>query len=122
MFFSGLRGAMAFAISIRNVSTTTRQMILTATSIIVIITVIFCGGLTPKMIEVLHIESQEEIDLSKSKKDIKKEKNDDNDKKSPIKKFILKLGLFKIWHGFDATFMKPLLTHYRPSLIESNFY
>jgi sodium/hydrogen exchanger-like protein 6/7 len=55
MFFSGLRGAMAFALAIRNTSTKARQLILTTTSIIVIVTVIFCGGLTSKMLIWLKI-------------------------------------------------------------------
>jgi solute carrier family 9 (sodium/hydrogen exchanger), member 6/7 len=56
MTFSGLRGAVAFALSIRNTSTNSRQLILTTTSTIVIVTVVFCGGLTRKMIEWLKIE------------------------------------------------------------------
>jgi sodium/hydrogen exchanger-like protein 6/7 len=56
MFFSGLRGAMAFALAIRNTSTKARQLILTTTSIIVIVTVIFCGGLTNKMLTWLKIK------------------------------------------------------------------
>ena len=56
MSFSGLRGAVAFALSIRNTSTNARQLILTTTSTIVIVTVIFCGGLTRKMVEWLKIE------------------------------------------------------------------
>ena len=56
LFFSGLRGAMAFALAIRNTSTQARQLILTTTSIIVVITVIFCGGLTSKMVSWLKIK------------------------------------------------------------------
>jgi sodium/hydrogen exchanger-like protein 6/7 len=44
MFLTGLRGAIAFALSIRNTLTVSRQMILTTTLLIVIVTVIFCGG------------------------------------------------------------------------------
>lgn len=57
MFFSGLRGAMAFGLAIRNTSTDSRQLILTTTLVIVIITVIVCGSLTKKMAEWLGIES-----------------------------------------------------------------
>jgi sodium/hydrogen exchanger-like protein 6/7 len=55
MVFSGLRGAMAFALAIRNTSTQARRLILTTTSIIVIVTVIGCGGTTNKVIKWLGI-------------------------------------------------------------------
>ena len=55
MFFSGLRGALAFALAMRNTSTQARKLILTTTSIIVISTVILCGGLTSKMLIWLKI-------------------------------------------------------------------
>lgn len=44
LFFSGLRGAIAFALAIRNTLSVARQTLLTTTSVIVIITVIICGG------------------------------------------------------------------------------
>ena len=44
MFLSGLRGAIAFALAIRNTLSASRQMILTTTILIVAVTVIFCGG------------------------------------------------------------------------------
>lgn len=56
LFFSGLRGAMAFALAMRNTSTQARQLILTTTSIIVVVTVIVCGGLTNKMLYWLKIK------------------------------------------------------------------
>jgi sodium/hydrogen exchanger-like protein 6/7 len=63
MVFSGLRGAMAFALAIRNTSTQARKLILTTTSIIVISTVILCGGLTSKMLSWLGIRYFEKINL-----------------------------------------------------------
>ena len=56
MFYSGLRGAMAFALAMRNTSTQARKLILTTTSTIVILTVILCGGSTSKMIDWLNIK------------------------------------------------------------------
>jgi solute carrier family 9 (sodium/hydrogen exchanger), member 6/7 len=44
MFFAGLRGAMSFALAIRNTVSDARQIMLTCTSLIVICTVIFQGG------------------------------------------------------------------------------
>lgn len=42
--FIGLRGAMSFALAIRNTVSDARQTMLTATSLIVIFTVIIQGG------------------------------------------------------------------------------
>ena len=44
LFFAGLRGAMSFALAIRNTVSKERQTMLTCTSLIVINTVIFQGG------------------------------------------------------------------------------
>lgn len=57
LLFSGLRGAMAFALAIRNTSTQARRLILSTTLVIVIITVIICGGLTGKMLEWLKLNT-----------------------------------------------------------------
>merc|ERR1712106_526290 len=46
MMFSGLRGAIAFALAIRNTLSEGRQMILSTTLVIVIVTVIINGGST----------------------------------------------------------------------------
>ncbi len=56
MVFSGLRGALAFALAIRNTSTKARQLILTTTLVVVIVTVIVFGGLTHKVAQLLKIQ------------------------------------------------------------------
>jgi len=55
MMFSGLRGAIAFALAIRNTITESRQMILSTTLLIVIITVIINGGSANSVLKWLGI-------------------------------------------------------------------
>lgn len=53
--FIGLRGAIAFALAIRNTQTEERQLIFTTTLIIVMATVLVCGGLTTLALQCLKI-------------------------------------------------------------------
>jgi sodium/hydrogen exchanger-like protein 6/7 len=55
MMFSGLRGAIAFALAIRNTVTESRQMILSTTLLIVIVTVIVNGGSTMSVLTWLGV-------------------------------------------------------------------
>ncbi|XP_013382889.1 sodium/hydrogen exchanger 6 isoform X1 [Lingula anatina] len=55
MMFSGLRGAIAFALAIRNTLTPARELMFTTTLLIVILTVILCGGFTTQMLQWLRI-------------------------------------------------------------------
>merc|ERR1719445_2489343 len=55
MMFSGLRGAIAFALAIRNTITESRQMILSTTLLIVIVTVIINGGSANSVLKWLGI-------------------------------------------------------------------
>lgn len=50
LFFAGLRGAMSFALAIRNTVSDARQAMLTTTSLIVILTVIIQGGAASKLL------------------------------------------------------------------------
>lgn len=54
-FFVGLRGAMSFALAIRNTVSEARQAMLTTTSMIVIVTVIVQGGASNFLLNWLHI-------------------------------------------------------------------
>ncbi|EDV22044.1 uncharacterized protein TRIADDRAFT_11431, partial [Trichoplax adhaerens] len=55
MLFAGLRGAIAFALAIRNTSSESRQLMFTTTLMIVFATVIFNGGGTGQMLSLLKI-------------------------------------------------------------------
>lgn len=55
LFFAGLRGAMSFALAIRNTVSDARQTMLTTTSLIVIITVIVQGGASSYLLDLLKI-------------------------------------------------------------------
>ena len=49
---------MAFALASRNTVSMARQMFLTTTSLISIVTVIFCGGLTAPLLTRLQVTKQ----------------------------------------------------------------
>uniref|UniRef100_A0A669C8Q6 Sodium/hydrogen exchanger n=1 Tax=Oreochromis niloticus TaxID=8128 RepID=A0A669C8Q6_ORENI len=99
MMFAGLRGAMAFALAIRDTATYARQMMFTTTLLIVFFTVwVFGGGTTP-MLSWLHIrlENQSAAEgQSKTKQE--------------------SAWLFRLWYTFDHNYLKPILTHSGPPL------
>ena len=55
--YAGLRGAIAFALAIRNTDDDQMRLIFSTTLVIVITTVVVCGGLTTQMLEWLKIRS-----------------------------------------------------------------
>ncbi|KAF3841061.1 hypothetical protein F7725_006923, partial [Dissostichus mawsoni] len=55
MMFAGLRGAMTFALSIRDTATYARQMMFSTTLLIVFFTVWICGGGTTPMLSLMSI-------------------------------------------------------------------
>nr|XP_022288094.1 sodium/hydrogen exchanger 9-like isoform X12 [Crassostrea virginica] len=115
MMFSGLRGAIAFALAIRNTSTEPRQIMVSATMMIVIVTVILGGGLTTPMLGWLQIrvgveEEKEMTNFAGSSA----ESGEDSQQKKKDKAYLVGK-----WHNFDVRILKPFLTHSRPTLMET---
>ncbi|NXL44089.1 SL9A9 protein, partial [Podilymbus podiceps] len=112
MMFSGLRGAIAFALAIRETESQPKQMMFTTALLIVFFTVwVFGGGTTP-MLTWLQIRVGVDPD-----EDLKAEAA--NQSASNLDKNTTKAEsawLFRIWYGFDHKYLKPILTHAGPPL------
>ncbi|XP_015187936.1 PREDICTED: sodium/hydrogen exchanger 7 isoform X4 [Polistes dominula] len=134
LFFAGLRGAMSFALAIRNTVSDARQAMLTTTSLIVILTVILQGGATTQFLSWFNIPVgvDEEIEgLSQNgvrnsggeggfgDLDIRRERSPPDGSVPTGAKPNEKALLARIWGDFDTRYMKPLLTHSRPTLLET---
>uniref|UniRef100_A0A8B9HNI6 Sodium/hydrogen exchanger n=1 Tax=Astyanax mexicanus TaxID=7994 RepID=A0A8B9HNI6_ASTMX len=104
MMFAGLRGAMAFALSIRDTSTYARQMMFSTTLLIVFFTVwVFGGGTTPVL----------------SKMNIRYEHTHTNIHACSLfhmEQWWLSAWPIRLWYKFDHNYLKPLLTHSGPPL------
>ncbi|XP_030376966.1 sodium/hydrogen exchanger 6 isoform X1 [Scaptodrosophila lebanonensis] len=156
LFFAGLRGAMSFALAIRNTVSDARQTMLTATSLIVIFTVIIQGGAANFLLNWLKIpvgvddETEQlnnyqvhsvynSMDNSHPPPDAEAgggrgktrlSSGADSNLDTPIDGSVPGVGarrrnshekaiLARIWGNFDTKYMKPLLTHSRPTLLET---
>ncbi|KAL7645011.1 UNVERIFIED_CONTAM: hypothetical protein RMT77_003381 [Armadillidium vulgare] len=135
LFFAGLRGAIAFALAIRNTTTKARKAMLTTTSLIVISTVMVFGGLTTQVLSWLGIPvdvEEEETHHLNSFHPIRNEylpllgedclgshgnENERND--IPGSQKSEKAWLFGLWSKFDVRYMKPFLTNSRPTLLDT---
>uniref|UniRef100_A0A8C8D2Z6 Cation/H+ exchanger transmembrane domain-containing protein n=1 Tax=Oncorhynchus tshawytscha TaxID=74940 RepID=A0A8C8D2Z6_ONCTS len=110
MMFAGLRGAMTFALSIRDTATYARQMMFTTTLLIVFFTVWVCGGGTTQMLSCQHIRVgvDSDADNTVSIKTLKGSERRSTKHESA--------WLFRIWYNFDHNYLKPILTHSGPPL------
>uniref|UniRef100_A0AAX7UEY0 Sodium/hydrogen exchanger n=1 Tax=Astatotilapia calliptera TaxID=8154 RepID=A0AAX7UEY0_ASTCA len=100
MMFAGLRGAMTFALSIRDTATYARQMMFSTTLLIVFFTVWICGGGTTPMLSFMSIPVGVDSDQDNARRSTKHES----------------AWPFRIWYNFDHNYLKPLLTHSGPPL------
>ncbi|XP_076261567.1 na[+]/H[+] hydrogen exchanger 3 isoform X3 [Rhynchophorus ferrugineus] len=136
LFFAGLRGAMSFALAIRNTRSEARQAMLTTTSLIVIITVIIQGGATMNLLRWFNIplgNDEETEALSQNglhsvynsmERGFVGNTTPRSDWNEPFgeqeaPKTHDKAVLARIWGSFDTKYMKPLLTHSKPTLLET---
>ncbi|KAF4528470.1 hypothetical protein B566_EDAN015932 [Ephemera danica] len=132
LFFSGLRGAMAFALAIRNTVSDARQTMLTATSLVVIMTVIVLGGSTMQLLTWFNIpvgveEEVEMLQYSGVRSELgatgadatRRASGTGSASDSSGPKLNEKAWLARIWADFDVKYMKPFLTHARPTLLDT---
>ncbi|KAL1437033.1 hypothetical protein MTO96_049043 [Rhipicephalus appendiculatus] len=127
LFFSGLRGAMAFALAIRNTLSEQRHLMLTATSLIAIVTVIVCGGFTTQLLAWLSIpvgieEEHEMLQFTGIRPAGQVQTPPELQSPPPqpeTRTPYEKAWLVRKWYNFDVKFMKPLLTHSRPTLLDT---
>ncbi|XP_067216190.1 sodium/hydrogen exchanger 7 isoform X6 [Linepithema humile] len=133
LFFAGLRGAMSFALAIRNTVSDARQAMLTTTSLIVILTVILQGGATTQFLSWFNIPVGVDEEIEGLSHNGTRSYNSMQDGSLPGggsgggggggggsgAKPNEKALLARIWGDFDTKYMKPLLTHSRPTLLET---
>ncbi|XP_070525860.1 sodium/hydrogen exchanger 6 isoform X5 [Cardiocondyla obscurior] len=124
LFFAGLRGAMSFALAIRNTVSDARQAMLTTTSLIVILTVILQGGATTQFLSWFNIpvgvdEEIEGLSRNGTRNDGSLPGGGSTSSGIGGTKPNEKALLARIWGDFDTRYMKPLLTHSRPTLLET---
>jgi len=114
MTFAGLRGAIAFSLAIRNTVSVPRQMMLTATLMIVLISVIVFGGLTVPFAKLINLETgvdevEEEFRAKRlSLIDINDPGSSPEDRAE--KKLYEKSWLVRTFGAFDEKYLKPIFT------------
>ncbi|XP_070537705.1 sodium/hydrogen exchanger 6-like [Ptychodera flava] len=109
--FAGLRGAIAFALAIRNTETAGRQTMLTTTLMIVLVTVVVCGGGTTQMLAWLKIRvGVDDDDQPQSVfHQLDGDSNDERLRRRAKKRE--QAWLVSRWYNFDHNYMKPILTN-----------
>ncbi|XP_021702077.1 sodium/hydrogen exchanger 7 isoform X10 [Aedes aegypti] len=121
LFFAGLRGAMSFALAIRNTVSDARQAMLTTTSLIVIATVIIQGGAANFLLNWLKIPVgvDDETEALPYQNDLENQDSEGATTPGGTRRGNEKAVLARVWGNFDTRYMKPLLTHSRPTLLET---
>ncbi|RNA38789.1 sodium hydrogen exchanger 8 [Brachionus plicatilis] len=123
MWFSGLRGAIAFALSLNlPINNENRQVIITTTLILVLFTTLFLGGSTMPMMKFLNSNSRKPrknfVSMSKTKEmdeaielinfgEDSSSKNNDLDGEAINIQFVRNGSRLKGFEKFDKLFLKP---------------
>ncbi|KAM6900643.1 sodium/hydrogen exchanger 9-like [Xenentodon cancila] len=102
MTFAGLRGAVAFNLAVRDMSTGARCNILTTTLLLVAFTIWVLGAAADPLVRRLDIRVGENAD------------EDSQDSSSQVADTTRGL-----WHRLDYIYLKPVLTHCGPPLTDS---
>ncbi|XP_074262018.1 sodium/hydrogen exchanger 9 isoform X1 [Saimiri boliviensis] len=114
MMFSGLRGAIAFALAIRNTESQPKQMMFTTTLLLVFFTVwIFGGGTTPML---TWLQIRVGVDLDENPKEDPSPHHQEANNLDKNRAKAESARLFRMWYGFDHKYLKPILTHSGPPL------
>ncbi|XP_070317926.1 sodium/hydrogen exchanger 7 isoform X2 [Odocoileus virginianus] len=118
MMFSGLRGAMAFALAIRDTASYARQMMFTTTLLIVFFTVWIIGGGTTPMLSWLNIRVgvDPDQDPPPNNDSFQVLQGDGSDSARGNRTKQESAWLFRLWYSFDHNYLKPILTHSGPPL------
>ncbi|XP_056411841.1 sodium/hydrogen exchanger 7 isoform X2 [Hyla sarda] len=118
MMFSGLRGAMAFALSIRDTASYAHQMMFSTTLLIVFFTVWVIGGGTTPMLSWLNIRvgvdpDQDPPQTNDSFQVLHADSGISNGVSRTKQESV---WIFRLWYSFDHNYLKPMLTHSGPPL------
>eukprot|EP00076_Gallus_gallus_P014452 XP_015133243.1 sodium/hydrogen exchanger 7 isoform X2 [Gallus gallus] len=118
MMFSGLRGAMAFALAIRDTATYAHQMMFSTTLLIVFFTVWIVGGGTTPMLSWLNIrvgvDPDQDPPPTNDNFQVLQGDGPDSERRNRTKQE--SAWLFRLWYSFDHNYLKPILTHSGPPL------
>ncbi|KAM9332637.1 sodium/hydrogen exchanger 9-like [Pholidichthys leucotaenia] len=106
MMFAGLRGAVAFSLAVKDISTEVRRTVLTTTLLLVIFTIWVLGTAAEPVLRRLDIRVGEDVNENPQGPsfEVAAERPDTTE------------GL---WHCLDYKYLKPLLTHCGPPLTDS---
>ncbi|XP_028288236.1 sodium/hydrogen exchanger 9-like [Parambassis ranga] len=110
MVFAGLRGAIAFGLAARDVSTDVRRTIFTTTLLVVCFTIWVLGMAADPMLR--HLDIRVGVDADESLHDLSSDLSSEVGTGRPD----TTQGL---WHRLDYKYLKPLLTHCGPPLTDS---